>query len=478
MHPLDDLLVSHCATIRDSLDLINRNCRGVCFVVEGSRLVGVITDGDIRRSLLSGLNIEDSVVLAMNKNYVSLPVNSSEQLIRNSFNNKIRIIPLTDEDCNIVDFADLLKSHRIPILEPFLQGNELEYVTDCIKTGWISSQGQYVRQFEKLFQDLHPNTYALSVCNGTVALHLAMCSLGIGPGDEVIVPNLTFAASINSIIHCGATPVICDINAQSLCIDVNSVKELITPNTKAIMPVHLYGRACDMAVITQLSQEYNLLIIEDCAEALGTSINKRPVGTFGHASCFSFFGNKTISTGEGGMILFKEKSVHERAKILRDHGMNPEKRYWHEFIGYNYRLTNMQAAVGKAQLEQFDSILASKRRILNLYNNYLCGRPEITFLPSDTNESFHSNWLYTILLESSLCRDSVIKDLAALGIDTRPIFYPLHEMKPYQEFRRASSLNVSICASKHGISLPSSPSLCSDEISFIVKSLINSLTSQ
>jgi perosamine synthetase len=254
----------------------------------------------------------------------------------------------------LVDYSTIYKLRSISIASPLLNGNELNYVTDCLKTNWISSQGKYVKEFERQFELYHENFNAVAVSNGTVALHLALEAIGIGENDEVLVPNLTFAASVNAIIYAKAIPVLVDISKETLNIDLNKIENLITKNTKAIMVVHLYGSPCDMNSIIEISKKYNLKIIEDCAEALGSYYYNRPVGVFGDVSTFSFYGNKTITTGEGGMVLFKDNEIAEKARVLRDHGMSKSKRYWHDFVGYNYRLTNIQAAIGVAQFERLN----------------------------------------------------------------------------------------------------------------------------
>ena len=460
------------------MEKINRNSRGICFVEKRGKLVGSVSDGDIRRFLLQQLDLNIPIKEVMNRDVVSLPANSSSVLIRTSLTEKVKIIPLLNEAGQIVDFADYYSNHVIPILQPLFDGNELKYVTDCVRTSWVSSQGKYVQKFEDAFEEIHQGMKAVSVANGTVALHLALNTLGIGPGDEVIVPNLTFAATVNAVIHAGATPVLCDVCADTFCIDLDLVPSLITPSTKAIIPVHLYGQPCDMDRLEELSKVYNLLVIEDCAESLGSRWKGKRVGMFGDASTFSFFGNKTISTGEGGMILFKRKIYQEKAKVLRDHGMNKERKYWHDSVGFNYRMTNMQAALGVAQMERFYEIVSRKIALCDEYNKNLAGTPGIALLPHKSDTSLNSYWLYTILLDKSINKDLLIDNMRDLGIETRPIFFPLHEMKPYSQFRTTEKLDNSVDISLCGISLPSSIGLTQGEISFICTSLINLLENQ
>ena len=239
------------------------------------------------------------------------------------------------------------RSHVLPVMEPSLNGNELQYVIDCIKTGWISSQGLYVKRFEAEFASYLGVPEAVSCANGTVALHLALAALGIGAGDEVIVPDLTFAASINAVLHSGATPVLVDVRRDTWTIDTDSLQSLMTPRTRAIMPVHLYGRASHMDELRAIAKAHGVLLIEDAAEALGASYRGAMLGSLGDAGTFSFFGNKLITTGEGGMVVYRDAKAAARARILRDHGMDPKRRYWHLEVGYNYRLTNCRRRLAR-----------------------------------------------------------------------------------------------------------------------------------
>jgi perosamine synthetase len=344
----------------------------------------------------------------------------------------------------------------------------LAYVTDCLNQNWISSQGKYVKEFETLFSKYHLDFYSLAVSNGTVALHLALVALGIGEGDEVIVPNLTFAASVNAIIYTGAVPVVSEIDAETWNIDVKAAAELISDKTKAIMPVHLYGCPCEMDEVVLFAKKNNLLIIEDCAEALGSYYKNKPVGVFGDASTFSFFGNKTITTGEGGMILFKNKNIAERAEVLRDHGMNKSKRYWHDEVGYNYRLTNIQAAIGVAQFEQLNLFVNKKIQIASKYTDCL---KKYTYFqtPTQNKDIKNSYWLYTFLIlkNAPFTRDDFAKYLNENQIETRPVFYTLDEMPPYKKFIKSKNLTNSVYVSKNGISLPSSVMLLDEEVEHI-----------
>ncbi len=476
MKNLDKFLIQSECILNDAFELLNKNGRGICVVVNDMKIVGILTDGDIRRFLLKTNDLGSKVKDVMNKDYLALHVNSSEELVRRSFKNGIKIIPLHDDEFRVVDIADVQNSYKIPVLEPNLEGNEIKYIVDCLETNWISSKGKYVKKFEEMFSAMHNGIYSLSVSSGTTALHLSLVALGIGDGDEVIVPNVTFAACANAVIQAGAKPVLCEIDSFSWCIDINEAEKLITEKTKAIMAVHLYGQVCDIESLFALCKKKKIFLIEDCAEAIGSSINERRVGTFGDVATFSFFGNKTISTGEGGMILFQNKEIQNKARTLRDHGMNPSKRYWHDEIGFNYRLTNMQAALGVAQLERFDYILEKKIEIAKLYKKNLQGESNIFMLPNQDPNVIHSNWLFTIIIDNRIKRNLLIDELNNLGIETRPVFYSLNIMPPYISYRTSQSLLNSLEISTNGLSLPSSLSLTKEDINYICNSLKNLLS--
>jgi perosamine synthetase len=456
-------------SIKEALQALDINGRGTLFVLdEKGILQGIVTDGDIRRSLLKGVNINDRVCDVMNTSFVCLSVDADNNEILASLSKKIKLIPLIDKDSKLVDYASIDRLHNISISSPLLEGNELKYITECIHTNWISSQGKFVRGFESLFEQYHSGYKALAVSNGTVALHLALAALGIGKGDEVIVPDLTFAASVNAIIYTGATPVLVDVEMDSWNVSVDKIKKAISSKTKAIMPVHLYGLPCNMEEIAAIAKEYKLFVVEDCAEALGSTFIGRPVGTFGDAATFSFFGNKTITTGEGGMILFKDKVIAERAAMLRDHGMNKNRRYWHDEVGYNYRLTNIQAAIGVAQFERLEEFVRRKRNTASIYN-FRLGKYSFLRLPISNDEFYNSFWLYTLLVneDAPFNRGDLMDFLKHRAVETRPVFFPLHSMPPYIDYGKSSELYNSIQISNTGMSLPSAVSLSEREAYYI-----------
>lgn len=469
MNPsLEEMLVMDTGALRDVLDRMNQNAQGIVFIVDGERkLVGCISDGDVRRALLKGKTVASGVLEIVNRHCVFLPVDSPEDRIAERFNDDVYHIPLVDADHVVVDYAAYNRLHRIPVMEPFLNGNEQAYVMDCLKSRWISSQGKYVHQFERMFERSLglPEGAAVAVGNGTQALHLALLALGIGPGDEVIVPDLTFAASINAVLHAGATPVLADIERNTWCIDPFEIERLITPKTRAVMPVHLYGKPAAMEEIMAIARHHDLLVIEDTAEAFGSQYRGQHLGTLGAASAFSFFGNKMITTGEGGMVVFKDETCVDRARMLRDHGMQRDKRYWHVEIGYNYRMTNLQAAIGVAQLEQFEQIVQHKIELAARYSAKLSTCPGIA-LPQTAPDERNVCWLYTILIDEERFgpRDRLIGRLFAKGIETRPVFYPLSAMPLYKPYRRGGEFPVAHQISRLGISLPSAASLSAREV--------------
>ena len=355
----------------------------------------------------------------------------------------------------------------IPVYEPYLTGNEKTYVMDCLDTNWISSKGKYVNQFERAFAAYVGVRHALSVCNGTVALHLALTSLGIGPGDEVIVPTLTYIASANAVAYTGATPIFADSLSDSLQLDPADVRRKLSSKTKAILPVHLYGHPCNMDEIVDIATANGLFIVEDCAEAIGSLYRGRHVGSFGHISTFSFYGNKTITTGEGGMVVTNSPDIFEQAHRLRGQGLARNREYWHDTIGYNYRMTNICAAIGLAQIENIDAILLRKLEIAGWYRDGLRGLPLI--FHDQVGETRHTFWMITILVDSGFPRDGLRSCLKDRGIETRPVFHPIHTMPMYSRKFQACPTAESIAS--RGINLPSYPGLGREQVDHICISI-------
>ncbi len=438
------------ASLLDAWKVINNNMKGTAFIVDDTqKLLGVITDGDIRRHLIHGGALEGSIRNVMNTDFVSAHINESGAEMMKKISSKIKIIPIVDDAFRLVDYFEFRSDVYIPVASPDLKGNELNYLMDAFLSTWISSSGSYINKFEQDFSHFCECAYGVAVSNGTVAIHLALEALGIGKGDEVIVPDLTFAATANAVFHAKAKPVIVDVDEKSWTISISEIEKAITPKTKAIIPVHLYGQPCDMDEIMLLAQKHNLFVIEDCAEAHGAKYKGKMVGSFGHISCFSFFGNKIITTGEGGMCVTNDPILDAKMRMLRDHGMSKEKKYWHEEIGFNYRMTNLQASIGCAQLERINEILETRKQLELRYRDALSDVKVVEFQTVFSDRE-KITWLVSALIPEK--RDQAIAALHEAGIDARPFFYSLGIMPPYKDF--VFSNNNSIKLSESGINLP------------------------
>lgn len=477
--PLKKLIIEKNYSLREAIKIIENGGQRIAFVVDNMKFLNVITDGDIRRALLNKFTLKTKIAkIIKNKQVKYLNINSSFETIQKKMGSNLTHLPLVNHQKKLVDYAINFKLNKVPVSEPQFLGNEALYLNDCIKSGWISSSGKYVKLFEKSFSKFLKSKYTLSVTSGTTALHLALKSLGIKNNDEVIVPNLTFISPVNSAIYVGAKPVLVDIDEKNLCIDPAKIEKAITKKTKAIIVVYLYGHGCDIEKIKKIAKKYKLYLIEDCAEAMGTYLNKnKHVGNFGDASTFSFFGNKTITTGEGGMVCFKEKKQYDLAIKLRDHGMDTKKKYWHNLIGFNYRMTNLQAAVGLAQMERLNFFIEQKKKMALKYRFYLNTCKQIVFNKNFPN-SKSSYWLYYIKLKENIThqRDKIIQSLLKNGIEARNCFYPIHLMKPYKKYSlKNNNLKNSVKVSKAIIALPSSVNLGDKEIKNICAVIKNVL---
>jgi perosamine synthetase len=361
----------------------------------------------------------------------------------------------------------------IPVYRPDLSGNERAYVLNCLDSSWISSIGAYIGKFEAAIAGITGAKHAAAVTNGTIALHLPLHCMGLGPGDEVIVPAFTYIASVNTIAQTGAMPVFVESRASDWLLDPEDVERRITPRTRAIMPVHLYGAACDMPAIMEIARRRGLRVLEDAAEALGTTLHGKHVGTFGDAGSFSFFGNKTVTTGEGGMVVTDDDDFAAQLRQVKGQGQSLTRRYWHEVLGFNYRMTNICAAIGLAQTERLPQILTAKRRVARLYKDILASVPVTFQKPIEGVES--ADWLVSLLLPQGTDRDRVMAEMQAAGIETRPVFYPAHHMPMYRQ-----DLHVPIAEdiAARGVSLPSFPALTEDEIGRVCEALQAALRAQ
>ena len=362
---------------------------------------------------------------------------------------------------------------KIPLYEPFLSNDENKNVLKCLNNNWISSKGEFIKKFEDSFKKKFNYKFATVTTNGTTALHLSLLALDIKNKDEVIVPNLTYIAPVNAIKYVGAKPILTDVNNKTWLMDIQEIVKKVTKRTKAIILVHLYGSCYDLNEIKKIKQKYKIKIIEDCAEAIGTKFNNSYVGSIGDVSTFSFYGNKTISTGEGGMLITKEKYIYKKIVKFKSQGLDIFKKkdnyYNHEVVGYNYRMTNICAAIGFSQLKRIDSFIDKKKKINELYKKILSNEIEFQETHPLCKNSF---WLVTVLFKNSLIRNKVVKYLKKKQIETRPIFKPMNQLKMFKTSNKNYKNSIDIYS--RGISLPSYPALKESEIKYIAN-MINKI---
>lgn len=357
---------------------------------------------------------------------------------------------------------------KIPVYEPVLGAEERENVLRCLDTNWISSRGEFINVFEHEFAAYTGAAHAVSASNGTVALHLALLALDIGPGDEVIVPTFTYVASVNAIAYMGATPVFVDSLPDTWQIDPKDVERKITNRTKAIMPVHLYGQACDMEALADIANRHAVPLVEDCAEAFGSRIGNTHVGSWGAVSTYSFFGNKTITTGEGGMVVANDPAIDAKLRKLRGQGLAGTREYWHDVVGYNYRMTNICAAIGVAQLRRADELIAKKRAIASWYARGL--KDSAVTVLGEKSGTTNSYWMNCIATRTGEERDQLRTFLRGEGIETRPAFYPAHTMPMYSQYG-TEEYPVAVSLAARGINLPSSPALTEEAVGTVVQAI-------
>lgn len=361
----------------------------------------------------------------------------------------------------------------IPVSEPLLIGNEKKYLLDCLKTNWISSAGSYVPKFERAFSRYCRVKYGIACSSGTAALHLALVACGITKGDEVIIPTFTMISTANAVTYTGAKVILVDVEPRTYNIDVDKIEEKITSRTKAIIIVHIYGHPADMDKILDIAKKYKLYVIEDAAEAHGAEYKGKKVGGIGDVGCFSFYGNKIITTGEGGMVITNNKKIAERAAYLRDHTFSKERHFWHKELGFNYRMTNLQAAVGVAQVEKIKELIKMKINIAKYYNSLLKGIAGIT-LPPNTRGIKNVYWLYSILIERdfAISRDRFRQSLAGQGIETRAFFIPIHLQPIYYKKHNRDKFFVAEELCRKGVCLPSGLTLKKSDIKYIVDTML------
>jgi perosamine synthetase len=365
-------------------------------------------------------------------------------------------------------------SRFIPVAAPALVGNEKSYVLDCLDSTWISSSGKYIEKFEAAFAEFCGVRHAVSCCNGTVALHLALLAMGVGPGDEVIIPTLTYVATANAVAYCGATPVFVDSEPATWNMDPELLRAAVTPRTKGVIVVHLYGHPTDMEPVMETAREHGLFVVEDAAEAHGAEYKGRRVGSIGDIATFSFYGNKIITTGEGGMVVTDDDAVARHVRQLKGQGQDPERRYWFPIVGYNYRMTNIEAAIGLAQMERIDWHTSRRREVAAWYRKYLGDFPQFTLSP-EAPWARNAYWINCALVdeESAEGRDALMARLAQEGIETRPFFYPMHTLPMYREAAAGRSFPVAEGLARRGFNLPSSAALTEEDVAYVCRALID-----
>jgi perosamine synthetase len=357
---------------------------------------------------------------------------------------------------------------------PDLSGNEEAYAAEAVASTWISSTGRFLDRFEQEFAEACGTDFAVATSNGTTALHLVLAALGVGPGDEVIVPSMTYIATANAVTYCGAKPVFVDIDPDTWCLNIRGVEAAITPATKGIIPVHLLGHPADMDAINAVAKAHGIWVVEDAAEATFSQYKGRPIGSLSTAATFSFFGNKIISCGEGGAVTCDDPDLAARMRLLRGQGMDPNRRYHFPIVGFNYRLTNVAAAILCGQMERREEIVARRREVVGVYARELAGVPGIT-MRCDAPWAETAPWMQSCLVDASRfgChRDDLADGLAKRGVETRPMFIPIHRLPPYQEAaEQGCDLPYTDHLAEHGLMLPTYPQLADQDVEYICEAI-------
>jgi perosamine synthetase len=354
----------------------------------------------------------------------------------------------------------------IKVSDSNFDSSEAEEVCDSIRSGWVTA-GSKVEGFERKFARFCGARFGVAVCNGTAALHLALAARGIGAGDEVILPTLTFISSANAVAYCGAKPVLVDSEKSTYNMDPSKIEKAVTKKTRAIMPVHLYGHPCDMDPINEIAEKHGLFVLEDAAEAHGAEYNGRKAGSLGHAGCFSFYGNKIITTGEGGMVTTDDRVLYERMQLMKNQGKTPGNPFVHMVIGFNYRMTDMQAALGRAQMGKIESFIEKKRQVAGMYDRRLEGLDWIE-RPVEKPYAKSVYWMYAPL--AGRHRDALSEHLKSCGIETRNFFTCVHKQPCYPGYA-SQKFPVSEKLSSSGINLPSSTRMGKEEVEKVCDSL-------
>jgi perosamine synthetase len=436
-----DAAESPIAAIEKCLD----NGLGACLVVDGRRYIGRVSLDELGRAALDGALLTPTVGQHLHA--------FASRLSNTAPADSDGLQPVLDGAGELIGVTVDRATQRIQIARPDMTHREFRAVLNAFLSSWISSKGPYVEKFEEDFSRFVDTRHGVAVSNGTVALHLALVALGIGPGDEVIVPDLTFAATINAVLYCGATPVIVDVDAQTWSMSLASIECACTERTKAIIPVHLYGRPAEMGPISAFAARHGIAVVEDCAEAHGARYAGRPVGKFGDISCFSFYANKIVATGEGGMCVTDSDELADMLRLLRGHGMSPGRPYWHDRVGFNYRLTNLQASIGHGQLQHVQETLQRNEEIAESYRVALGRIPGVRFPPEMDGVYSPVVWLASVLVPAER-RSALLAAAAAADIEMRPFFHSLSTLPPYATWARRCPNSLALSAT--GVNLPTS----------------------
>ncbi|SKA20806.1 perosamine synthetase [Enhydrobacter aerosaccus] len=461
----DDFVCSTSETLIAAIEKCLDNGLGTCLIVgDKSHLVGRISLDDLGKAVLEGALLNPTLGQHIEK--------FAHRLHNESGVDKDILRPVLDGSGKLIGVTIDRSSQRIQVARPDMSHREFRSVLDAFLSSWISSKGPYVEKFEQEFRAFIDTRHGIAVSNGTVALHLALVALGVGPGDEVIVPDLTFAATINAVLYCGATPVIVDVDRHTWCLSLAGVSQACTPRTKAVIPVHLYGRPAEIGPITAFAAKRGIAVIEDCAEAHGATYDGRPVGQFGDVSCFSFYANKIVTTGEGGMCLTNSDELAASIRQLRDHGMTPNRSYWHERVGYNYRITNLQAAIGYSQLWRIEDTLKRNQQIADTYRDALEGIAGVRLPPAMDSTCRPVVWLASAQVPAAK-RDRLLVAAQEAGIEMRPFFHSLSTLPPYEKYARLCPNSLELAAT--GINLPTSRAVDDQVVDRIVQVFRNVL---
>jgi perosamine synthetase len=439
------------------------NGHGCVFVTSADGIVIGRADMEgLRAAIAKGVHLADTRM-----SDVARPMSANEQAGA--------VSPITDAKRRIVSVSIDHTQNFLPVAEPDLTHREFRNLMDAFLSTWISSTGDYIRTFEQRFATATGVAHGVATSNGTTSLHLALAALGIGEGDEVIVPDFTFAASANTVLHVGARPVLVDIDPHTWCISPDVIARAITSRTRAIMPVHVFGRPAPMTEIAALARSHGLFIIEDCAEAHGAAYDGQPVGSFSDVASFSFYANKIITTGEGGICVTNDTNLAARMRMLRDHGMRPDRRYWHEEAGFNFRMTNLQASIGCAQLDRMPELLAMRRAVHESYKAAFKGIDSV-LMPNHLGERSQEVVWFSCARVPASKRQALIDACKAANIDLRPFFNSLSAMPAYRRYARHCPHSAAL--SLDGVNLPTSRRVTPEVVDRIAEIFRTVLTGQ